>query len=107
MSDRRTLEIDLSPSGAQTGNGSNQPVNLSAFTEALLFVHVTAITGTLDLDFKVGPESDDVNYIHTEPAQISAPGYYLTKLTNIGPWGALAWAPSSSATFTAKLVGKN
>ena len=112
MGDRRVEVIVLSASSAKTGNGSATPQNVERFTEALLCVDVTAVSGagaTLDFDVLTGPEEDECLYVHTEPAQITGTGRVLVKLTNIGPWLGLSWTlggTTPSVTFSAKLAPK-
>lgn len=113
MPDRRTKKITLASSAARTANGAGSAFDVGRFTEGLLFVEVTATAGTnptLDLDLETGPADDDLGYIHTEPAQITAAGKTLVKLSNLGRWVRLSWqigGGSPSFTFQAILAVKN
>lgn len=109
MSDRRTEVKVLSASSAKTGNGDSGPVSVERYTEALLFIDVTAASGTLDFDVETGPADGELGFIHTEPAQITGTGKVLVKLSNLGPWLRLKWTlggGSPSFTFSAKLALK-
>jgi hypothetical protein len=112
MSDRRTHVITLSASSAKTGSGDSGPVSVERYTEALLFIDVTAVAGTnptLDFDVEVGPADGEMGFTHTEPAQITGAGKALVKLSNIGPWLRLKWTlggTSPSFSFSAKLALK-
>ncbi|MBI3024097.1 MAG: hypothetical protein HYY66_00185 [Candidatus Tectomicrobia bacterium] len=110
--DRRAQTITLSASSAKTGSGDSGPVGVERYTEALLFIDVTAVAGTnptLDFDVEAGPADGELGFIHTEPAQITGAGKVLVKLSNIGPWLRLKWTlggTNPSFTFSAKLAPK-
>ncbi|MEE9274870.1 MAG: hypothetical protein V3V62_06145 [bacterium] len=113
MGDRRTKTITLHASGAEGGNGNSTPFGVSRFTEALLLIDVTAVSGaspTLDLDVEAGGADDALGWVHTSTPQITGTGKVLVKLENLGPWLRLAWTiggGTPSFTFEAKLVLKN
>ncbi len=112
MSDRRTRTFALASSSARTADGESAALDLSRFTEALLYIDVTAASGTaptLDFDVEAGPADDELGFIHTGPAQITAAGKVLVKLTNLGEWFRLSWdigGTTPSFTFEAKLTVK-
>ena len=112
MPDRRTNTITPASPAARTSAGASTAFEVSRFTEALLFVDVSAASGsspTLDLDVESGPADDELGYVHTEPAQITGTGKYLVKLTNLGAWLRLSWdiaGTTPSFTFEAKLTLK-
>ena len=47
MSDRRTHTIVLAPPAARVAAGGSTAFEVSRFTEALLFIDVTAVSGRL------------------------------------------------------------
>ena len=112
MSDRRTHTIVLAPPAARVAAGGGTAFEVSRFTEALLFIDVTAVSGvTPQLDFEVqtGPAADEVAFVHTESSEITSAGKTLVKLANIGPWLRLAWSVDGeepSFTFEARLTLK-
>ncbi len=112
MSDRRTHTIVLAPPATRVAAGGSTAFEVSRFTEALLFIDVTAVSGDspkLDFEVRTGPEDDEVAFEHTKSAQITSAGKTLVKLTNIGPWIRLAWSvggEEASFTFEAKLALK-
>ena len=112
MADRRTKTITLAASAARTADGESTPFDVGRFTEALIFIDVTAASGaspTLDFDIEAGPADDALGYIHTGAAQITGTGKTLVRLTNFGKWLRLSWdiaGSSPSFTFEAKLAVK-
>ena len=113
MSDRRTHTIVLAPPAARVAAGGSTAFEVSRFTEALLFIDVTAVSGdspTLDFEVQTGPADDEVAFVHSESAEITSAEKILVKLVNIGPWLRLAWSiggEEASFTFEAKLALKN
>ena len=112
MSDKRTHTIVLAPPAARVAAGGSTAFEVSRFTEALLFIDVTAVSGvTPKVDFEVltGPADDEADFVHTESSQITSTGKTLVKLANIGPWLRLAWSvdgQEASFTFEVKLTLK-
>ena len=112
MSDRRTHTIVLAPPAARVAAGGSTAFEVSRFTEALLFIDVTAVSGVapvLDFEVQTGPAGDEAAFVHTESAEITSVGKTLVKLANIGPWLRLAWSvggEGASFTFEAKLTLK-
>jgi len=112
MADRRTKVIALASPAARTADGESTAFDVSRFAEGLLFIEVTAASGTnptLDFDVECGPADGALGFIHTEPAQIAGAGKALVKLANIGPWLRLSWdigGTNPSFTFEAKLALK-
>ena len=112
MADRRTKTIALASSSARTADGESAVFDVSRFSEGLLYIDVTAASGsspTLDFDIEVGPADDEMAFIHTEPAQLTAAGKTLVKLTNLGEWLRLSWdigGGTPSFTFEAKFTIK-
>ncbi len=112
MADRRTKTITLASPSARTAGGESTAFDVGRFTEALLYIDTAAASGsspTLDFDVECGPADDEMGFIHTEPAQITAAGKTLVKLTNLGEWLRLSWdiaGGSPSFTFEAKLTLK-
>ncbi len=113
MGDRRTKVIIAAASAARTADGESAAFDVSRFSEAILTIDVTAASGgdaTLDFDIEVGPTDDEMGFIHTGPAQITAVGKTLVKLTNFGKWLRLSWDIAGTATpsftFEAKLTLK-
>ncbi len=112
MSDRRTHNIVLAPPAARVAAGGSTAFEVSRFTEALLFIDVTAVSGvmpTLEFEVQTGPAADEAAFVHTESAEITSAGKTLVKLANIGPWLRLVWTvggEGASFTFEAKLTLK-
>lgn len=112
MSDRRTHTIVLAPPAARVAAGGSTAFEVSRFTEALLFIDVTAVSGVapvLDFEVQTGPADDEAAFVHTESAEITTAGKALVKLANIGPWLRLAWSvggEGASFTFEARLTLK-
>lgn len=112
MADRRTKTITLASASARTAAGESAAFDIERFAEALIFIDVTAVSGsspTLDFDVECGPADDEMAFIHTEPAQITAAGKTPVKLTNLGKWLRLSWdigGSSPSFTFEAKITLK-
>lgn len=112
MSDRRTHTIVLAPPAARIAAGGSTAFEVSRFTEALLFIDVTAVSGVtpkLDFEVQTGPAADEVTFVHTKFSEITSAGKTLVKLANIGPWLRLAWSmdgEESSFTFEARLTLK-
>ena len=112
MSDRRTHTIVLAPPAARVAAGSSTAFEVSRFTEALLFIDVTAVSGAspvLDFEVQTGPADDEAVFVHTKSARITSTGKTLVKLANIGPWVRLAWSVGGeepSFTFEAKITLK-
>ncbi|MCY3824872.1 MAG: hypothetical protein OXG62_13515 [Nitrospinae bacterium] len=112
MSDRRTHTIVLAPTAARVAAGGSTAFEVSRFTEALLFIDVTAVSGVtpkLDFEVQTGPAADEAAFVHTKSAQITSAGKTLVKLANIGPWLRLAWSVDGeepSFTFEARLTLK-
>jgi len=112
MPDRRTKTITLTSSSARTADGESAAYDVERFTEALLFIDTTAVSGsapTLDFDLESGPADDETGFLHTEPAQITGTGKTLVKLTNLGKWLKLSWdiaGTTPSFTFEAKITLK-
>ncbi len=112
MSDRRTHTITLAPPAARVAAGGSTAFEVSRFTEALLFIDVTAVSGAspaLDFEVQTGPADDEAVFVHTRPAQITSAGKTLVKLANVGPWLRLAWSVGGqepSFTFEARLTLK-
>lgn len=112
MADRRTRTIALASSSARTADGESAAFDVSRFTEALLYIDVTAASGsspTLDFDVECGPADDEMAFIHTAPAQITGVGKTIVKLVNLGQWLRLSWdigGAAPSFTFEAKLTLK-
>lgn len=106
--DRRTQDITLLASAERTGAGAASPVDVSRFTEAALYIDVTALSGggAIDLIVRSGPTDPACLYTHTTPAQITGTGKTMIKLTNLGPWMGLSYTITGTATFSAELVPK-
>ena len=112
MADRRTKIIALASSSARTAAGESAAFDIERFSEALLFIDTTAVSGsspTLDFDVECGPADDEMAFIHTEPSQITGTGKTLVNLTNLGKWLRLSWdigGSGPSFTFEAKITLK-
>ena len=112
MSDRRTHTIVLAPPAARVAAGGSTAFEVSRFTEALLFIDVTAVSGVtpkLDFEVQTGPAADEVAFVHTKSSEITSAGKTLVKLANIGPWLRLAWSVDGeepSFNFEARLTLK-
>jgi len=112
MSDRRTHTIVLAPPAARVAAGGSTALEVSRFTEALLFIDVTAVSGAspaLDFEVQTGPADDEAAFVHTKSSEITSVGKTLVKLANIGPWLRLAWSvdgQEASFTFEARLTLK-
>lgn len=111
-----TKEIVLQAEGtAVTANGSVAGVDVSSYKEALLFIDVTAVTGsTPTLNLYV--ETYDFNSAkwYTVPgvtiAQITAAGQVVAALTNFGETirlRAVVGGTSPSFTYGASVVAKS
>ena len=69
MSDRRTHTIVLAPPAARAAAGGSTAFEVSRFTEALLLIDVTAVSGAspaLDFEVQTGPAADEVAFVHTK-----------------------------------------
>ncbi len=112
MSDRRTHTIVLAPPAARAAAGGSTAFEVSRFTEALLFIDVTAVSGVtpkLDFEVQTGPAADETAFVHTKSSEITSAGKTLVKLANIGPWLRLAWSvdgEEASFNFEARLTLK-
>lgn len=117
---RYVRRYTLHPSQAETASGSSAPVDVSNFAEALLFITVTAVSGTtpsmqLALQTQDPVTGNWVNVPNINPAlpsSITAPttGTNVYALTNYGQQLRLSWTisgTSPSFTFTAGLVCKS
>lgn len=111
---RNTREFTFRASAAATANGNTNGFDVSNYGEALVFINVTAVSGTsptLNLyvdtyDFLSGQWFQHPVSI----AQITAAGNTLVQLTNFGEQIRLRWqvgGTSPSFTFSASVVAKS
>jgi len=95
--------------GTITADTETTPVNVAGWIEGLLFIDITAVSGTsptLDITVEVGPESDDLYPAHTTVSQITTTGKVPpVKLTNFGEWLRLKMVVGgTSPSFTLKAI---
>lgn len=104
----------LHPSGAETATGNSDKVDVGRFLEALVFLNVTAASGTTPtLDIKIQTSDDGSDWYDFNPAsaftQKTATAKDSLKLTNVGKYIRAVWTiggTTPSFTFSLKLVAK-
>tara|TARA_Y100000310_G_C20216012_1_gene593561 strand:+ start:241 stop:594 length:354 start_codon:yes stop_codon:yes gene_type:complete len=112
MGRKTIVKTLLSSTQLSSGETATTSIEVSRFTEATIFVEVTAKSGTsptLDADAQVSHDND-VWHKHTALTQINDPTitYYadVVKLTNISRYLRLniTIGGSSTPTMTAKII---
>lgn len=108
--DRRTRAIAFLSSGTYTtATAYSTAFDVSAYSEAQLFIDVTAEAeaSTLDVTIQVSPDNTTW-YTHTAVAQITATGQYRTAITNFGNYLRIKYVVGgTSFTFSVTGVFKN
>ena len=108
--DRKTNTITILASGTYTAaTAYSSSFNVEAYIEGLIFIDVTAESGTSTLDIIIEISPDDSEwYTHTTISQISATGNTLQAITNFGKYiRAKYTVGGTSFTFSIKGVFKN
>lgn len=99
------------PSGIRTTSGSSQSVPIDRHIEALVYLDVTAVSGTTPtLDVKVETSPDDTRWFtHTSFTQITTVSKNSLKLTILGAYVRITYTiagTTPSFTFQADIVFK-
>ena len=108
--DHKVRSISLLSSGTYTAATSySTAFDVSAYSEAQIFINVTTRTdaSTLDVTVQVSPDNT-VWYTHTAIAQITATGQYRTAITNFGNYVRIKYVVGvTSFAFSVVGVFKN
>lgn len=108
-----TFELILKSSAAVTANGQSNPADVTSFEQGLLFIDITAVSGTSPtIDFKVQTKiaGEWVDLPGVTIAQQTAVGDVVTALTNFGKDIRLSYTvggTTPSFTFSVTFLGKN
>lgn len=104
--DHKTRVIAFLSSGLKTAaTAQSTAFDVSAYSEAQIFIDVTAESGTSTLDIVVQTSPDNVTwYTHTTIAQISATGQTRAALTNFGNYLRISYTVGGT-NFTFSVVG--
>jgi hypothetical protein len=104
--DRQTRVITYLSSGLKTAaTAQSTAFEVSAYTEAQIFIDVTAEAGTSTLDITIQTSPDNVTwYTHTTIAQITATGQYRQAITNFGKYVRINYVVGGTS-FTFSIVG--
>lgn len=78
---RRIVEFPLASQSAGTVNSAGAAVPES-FTECIIFVNTTVLTGTLDVRYQISPDDGATWYTKQSAAQIAATGQSMTVIVN-------------------------
>lgn len=108
--DRKTRVITFQASGLKTaGISYSSPFEVSPYTEAQIFVDVTAEAEPSTLDVVVQVSPDQITwYTHTTVGQIAATGQTRAPITNIGNYMRIkSTVGGTSMTFSVVGVFKN
>lgn len=108
--DRKARVITFQASGLKTAAiTQSSPFEVSAYTEAQVFINVTAEAepSTLDIVIQVSPDQATW-FTHTTVGQISATGQYRAAITNFGNYIRVqTTVGGTSMTFSVVGVFKN
>lgn len=104
--DRQTRVITILSSGLKTAaTAQSTAFEVSAYTEAQIFIDVTAEAGTSTLDIAIQTSPDNVTwYTHTTVSQISATGQTRQAITNFGKYIRINYVVGGTS-FTFSVVG--
>lgn len=104
--DRATRVITFLSSGTRTAaTAQSSSFNVSAYTEGLILVNVTAEADTSTLDIIIQSSDDNSTwYTHTTITQITATGQYLEAITNIGKYLRIYYTVGGTS-FTFEIAG--
>jgi len=86
--DRKTEKTTVQAAGAITADTNSSSMYVGDYAEALVFLDVTAVSGTTPTLLPTVQVSHDDSewYVHTVGVEIVAAGNYLIRVANIGKY---------------------
>lgn len=117
MSKRTTHIINAVTSAQRTSDGASDLFQVGAYTEARVYINITALSGTatptLTVTIEDTPDSTNGNYYtHTASAGLTATGQTPLSLTNFARYIRVSWeitgtfSAGQGITFTVDIVFK-